>query len=112
MEKRVLMYGGEVRARKSANGVGTIAGYAAKYNVLSNPLPMGKTGQTFRERIAKRAFDSVLKDPKLDCILTYQHDPEKLLGRTTAGTLKLRGDDTGLGFECDLPDTTFGARYL
>jgi HK97 family phage prohead protease len=107
MEKRVQLYGGEVRASKSGNKM-RIAGMAARYDVLSKPLPIGNSGKTFRERIQKRAFDSVLADPNLDCILNYQHDNDKILGRTTAGTLKLRGTDDGLAFDCTLPDTQLG----
>lgn len=106
MEKRVLMFGGEVRAKKTGDKM-QVGGYAARYGVLSNPLPAGN-GRSFRERIAKQAFDKVLADPNLDCICTFNHNPNAVLGRTTCGTLRLRGDDNGLAFECDLPDTQAG----
>jgi HK97 family phage prohead protease len=105
MEKRVQLYGGEVRASKSGNKM-SVRGYAARYGVLSNPLPAGN-GRTFRERIAKRAFDGVLAT-KPDVICTFNHSQDALLGRTSSGTLRLRADDQGLGFECDLPDTQAG----
>jgi HK97 family phage prohead protease len=107
MEKRVQLYGSEVRASKSGNKM-RVTGIAARYGVLSHPLPAGNSGKTFRERIAKRAFDGVLADPKLDCILSVNHDNDKVLGRTTSGTLRLRGTDQGLAFDCDLPDTQVG----
>ena len=106
MEKRVQLYAGEVRAIKVGDKM-RVSGYAARYGVLSKPLPAGN-GRTFRERIAKRAFDSVLADPNLDCILTFNHDQDKILGRTTSGTLRLEGDDSGLRFDCDLPNTQAG----
>lgn len=106
MEKRVQLYAGEVRASKSGDKM-RVSGYAARYGVLSKPLPAGN-GRSFRERIAKRAFDSVLADPNMDCILTFNHDQDKILGRTTSGTLRLEGDDSGLRFDCDLPNTQAG----
>jgi uncharacterized protein len=96
----------EVRASK-ADGKMRVKGYAARYGVLSNPLPAGNGGK-FRERIAKRAFDGVLADPKLDCVCTFNHSNDAVLGRTTSGTLRLRSDDKGLAFECDLPNTQLG----
>ena len=37
-----------------------------------------------------------------------QHDPNKLLGRTASGTLKLKEDERGLQFRCAMPDTQLG----
>lgn len=103
MEKR--FHATEVRAVKNGNKK-TIAGYAARYNVLSHPLPAGN-GQKFRERIAPGAFKRILATNP-DVVATFNHDVNKVLGRTSAGTLRLSENARGLQFECDLPDTEAG----
>jgi hypothetical protein len=97
MEKRFFQLS-ELRASKS--GSKKVSGYAARYNVLSHMLP----GE-FKERIAKRAFDKVLAGNP-DTVCTFNHDNNQVMGRTSSGTLQLRGDDYGLGFTCDLPNTS------
>jgi Escherichia/Staphylococcus phage prohead protease len=98
MERRILS--SEVRATKSGSEM-RISGYAANYNVLSADLG------NFKERIAKRAFDRILStSPDTACLLN--HDVNNILGRTTSGTLTLRGDDKGLSFNCSLPNTQAG----
>ncbi len=104
MERRVLTY--EFRASKR-NDKMLVAGYAARYNTLSHPIPDGMGG-SFRERIAKGAFNRVLRGRDLDCVALLNHDKNKPLGRTTSGTLELEGDNDGLAFTCDLPDTSYG----
>lgn len=104
MEKRVLPHS-EVRASMSGHKM-KVSGYAATYETLSRDLPAGN-GKVFKERIAKRAFDKVLATNP-DVVCTFNHNNDAVLGRTTSGTLQLRGDDTGLAFECDLPNTQIG----
>jgi uncharacterized protein len=98
MERRVAV--SEVRASKTGNEL-RVNGYAAKYGVLSNDLG------GFRERIAKRAFDRIL-GTNPDTVMLLNHDANHVLGRTSAGTLTLRGDDKGLVFDCLLPNTQAG----
>ena len=98
MEKRFLAT--EVRAKKNG-GKCTITGYAARYNLLSGDLG------GFRERIASGAFKRILTtNPDVVCL--FNHSDNTVLGRTSAGTLRLSEDSRGLKFECDLPDTTAG----
>jgi HK97 family phage prohead protease len=78
----------------------TISGYAARYGVLSGNLG------GFYERIKRGAFDAVLRS-KPDTFMLYNHDPNKVLGRTNAGTLRLAADANGLSFDCDLPNTSY-----
>lgn len=73
----------------------TVSGYAAVYGVESRDLG------GFRETIAPGAFAAVL-DGDVRCLLN--HDPNIVLGRTRAGTLRLTDEQRGLRFECDLPE--------
>jgi HK97 family phage prohead protease len=88
ISKQIRMEG-EGAARK-------ITGYAAVYNSMS--LDLGG----FREIIRPGAFAGTLTE---DVRALLNHDSNIVLGRTTAGTLKLAEDDIGLRFECDLSDS-------
>jgi HK97 family phage prohead protease len=92
----------EVRAEKRDNNT-VVRGYAAKFDSLSENLG------GFREIIAPGAFDAVLKD---DVRALINHDSSLILGRTTAGTLRIGVDDTGLWYEYDSPDTTYARDLL
>src|SRR5882757_7338183 len=105
MEKRFGSH--EVRAGKDSDGSMTVSGYAATYNTLSHELSTGSANAgTFRERIAHRAFDRILRTNP-DVVATMNHSHNHVLGRTTNGTLKLIGDDTGLHFRCSFPNTSY-----
>jgi HK97 family phage prohead protease len=43
-----------------------------------------------------------------DILALVNHDPNRLLGRTASGTLRLSVDDVGLAYDLDLPDTSEG----
>jgi hypothetical protein len=66
----------------------------------------------FRERIAPMAFARSLSglggEGAADVLALLDHNPEKVLGRTKAGTLRLADSATALNFEVDAPDTTAG----
>lgn len=75
-----------------------VEGYALRFNTLSNDLG------GFVETISPQALkDADLSDVR--CLI--DHDSSKVLGRTTSDTLKLKVDDTGLYFRCQLPDTSY-----
>lgn len=86
----------ELRKKSETNSAVVLRGYAAKFEVLSEPM------WGFRERIAKGAFDDVLGD---DVRALFNHDASHVLGRTKSGTLSIAQDDTGLAYEVELPDT-------
>lgn len=98
--ERRLMNSSEVRASENGKEL-RISGYAARYGVLSGDLG------GFKERINKRAFDRVLSTNP-DTLMLVNHEASQVLGRTSAGTLTLRGDDNGLAFDCLLPNTQAG----
>ena len=104
VERRVFLVNAELRAASDGK---TISGYAARYNALSGPIPAGEDGGAFRERIAPGAFKRAVQSGQ-DVTMLVQHDNNKLLGRTASGTLKLKEDERGLQFRCELPDTQLG----
>lgn len=59
------------------------------------------------ESINRAAFNSALERQD-DTQLTFNHDPSRLLARTSSGTLRLAVDGNGLAVEADLPDTSDG----
>lgn len=84
---------------KRANGQ-TLAGYAAVFGGGAD------IGGSFREVIAPGAFTQTLKTA--DVRAYFDHDRGRVLGRMSAGTLRLTEDARGLAVEIDLPDTTDG----
>ena len=86
---------GEIRAEGDGN---TFVGYAAKFNVPSEPLP-------FIERIAPGAFGKSLRQRSKDVRLYVNHNSDMVLASKKSGTLRLMEDEVGLRVEADLPDT-------
>ncbi len=81
------------------DGMAKITGYAAVFNKLSEPLA------GFREKIAPGAFRNALKNS--DARALFNHDPNIVLGRQSAGTLTLSEDKKGLRMEVTPPDTQY-----
>ena len=88
---------GEVRAAEVEGEPTKIIGYASVFNSRSE-LIFG----SFREVIKPGAFDDVLGD---DVRALFNHDPNFILGRSSAGTLSLSVDDRGLRYEITAPQT-------
>lgn len=88
---------GEVRAQTREDGRVGIIGTAAVTNSLSEEI-FG-----FREQIAPGAFDKALA--KSDVRGLFNHDPNMILGRERAGTMRLWVDVNGLHYEIEsLPE--------
>lgn len=85
----------EVRVEGSGDKP-VIRGYAAVFNTLSEDLG------GFREQLATGAFADALTN---DVRALINHDPNLVLGRNQAGTLKLSEDGQGLVVEITPPDT-------
>lgn len=97
IERRALAASPEVRAD---NGAKVARGYAALFNVETD------IGGYFREIIAPGAFGDSLQNGDVRALI--DHDTGRVIGRSSAGTLRLQEDDKGLHVEIDLPDTTDG----
>jgi len=97
IERRV--YNVEMRVTKNADGQDVLDGYSAVFARDSENLG------GFVERIVPGAFAKVLDD---DVRALFNHDSNLILGRTTANTLSLSEDKTGLHSEIIPPDTNAG----
>lgn len=96
LEERALAAPPEFRAE---DGAQTVVGYAAVFN--EEALIAGQ----FREKILPGAFSKTMGG---DVKAYWNHDSGAILGRTKAGTLRLKEDERGLAVEIDLPETTIG----
>lgn len=96
-EKRSLVRPVETRADSDKV---TVAGYAAVFGEVT------RIGSWFDEVIARGAFTESLKTD--DIRAYFDHDRGRVLGRSSAGTLRLAEDTKGLSVEIDLPDTSDG----
>lgn len=97
LERRATTTPPEVRADSD----GKVAeGYAALFNSDAD------IGGYFVERIAPGAFAETIKESDVRALV--DHDSGRVIGRTSAGTLRLKEDDKGLRVEIDLPDTSDG----
>jgi Escherichia/Staphylococcus phage prohead protease len=93
--------------------IGTLSGYAAVYDSLSDEL--GPRGMKFKERIAPGAFRTAIEALRngQNIFAYYNHglvggQPHLAmpLGSTRDGSLRIGEDARGLTFELDLPDTS------
>jgi len=97
--------GTERRGGVEVRAVGRrLEGYAAVFNV---PASIGP----FTETIRSGAFRASLAGGG-DVLALADHDPTRLLARTSSGTLRLAEDTRGLHFAIDVPDTTTGRDIL
>ena len=100
MKKEIRTLTGTIELRKDSEIEDNyiIVGYAAKFNSYSSEIG------GFREIIDIGAFDNVLN---CDVRALYNHDENMVLGRSSAGTLKLSVDEVGLKYEIIPPDTKY-----
>lgn len=87
----------EVRIAKEEGQPTKIVGYFAKFDKLSENLG------GFREKIERGFFKDALETS--DPVDLFNHDSNYVMGRKSAGTLKVWEDEVGLRYECTPPDT-------
>jgi HK97 family phage prohead protease len=98
IERRVVNV--ELRLEERGDKPPLLVGYAAVFGKKS--LDLGG----FTEEVAPGAFRNTIATD--DIVGLVDHEPPRIIGRTSAGTLRLSEDAEGLRMEIDLPDTTIG----
>lgn len=85
----------------------TITGYAAVFynGTAQTEYQIGRN--TF-ERIREDAFNAAIRND--DVVGLFNHDQDNVLGRTSAGTMRLSIDQRGLKYEIDPADTELHKR--
>ena len=83
-----------------------LSGYAAVFWDGNASTQYATSDGSMVERILFGAFDRALIED--DVVATFNHDENLVLGRASAGTLRLAVDARGLRYELDLPDTSAG----
>jgi HK97 family phage prohead protease len=102
--REIRLHTASIELRAAAPGsmsVGTLVGYAAVYDPLSEDLG------GFRERLRKGVFDRSLSSAA-DVVALKNHNEDLILGRSEPGTLRMVSDEIGLRVEIDLADDTLG----
>jgi HK97 family phage prohead protease len=99
MERR--WFNTELAVRQQPTGGIILEGHAAVFNKVSRNLG------GFVEQVAPDAFAQTLAEGP-DVRALFNHDPSLILGRTTAGTVRLSTDASGLYYSVDVPDTSVG----
>ena len=90
---------GEAKAQKRI-----VEGYAALFNSTTT------IGGWFDEMIEPGAFTEALQTSDIRAL--FNHDPNYILARSTAGTLEVTEDDKGLFYRFEVPNSNFGNDFL
>jgi len=101
LERRLISEAPTLEINRDDNGRTVIRGYAAVYQSDSKNLG------GFVERLSEGCFDDVLASNP-DVFARFNHSDDMILGRTTAGTLRLFADERGLRYEIDPPRSAAG----
>jgi len=90
-----------LQVRADEQKVRTIAGYGAVFYREGDPGTEYQLWDDMVERIMPGAFDRALREDDVRSL--FNHDPNFVLGRNTAQTLRLSIDAVGLRYEVDPP---------
>lgn len=108
MERRFLANPSSgLKVRKRDDGRPVVEGYAAVFYRDGEDGTEYKMWDDFVERIMPEAFDRAAKEDDVRGL--FNHDPDNLIGRTTAGTMTLAVDTKGLRYEITMPETRIAA---
>jgi HK97 family phage prohead protease len=96
-----------VRETAGGSSVPHITGYASVFWVEGQMGTEYQLADDIRERVHPLAFNRALREQD-DCRALWNHQAECILGRCSAGTLKLSVDSKGLRYDIATPDTQLG----
>lgn len=85
-----------IEVRDPVDAAPVISGYAAVFNQET------VIGAVFREVIRPGAFSEAVKNPSQELKALLNHNPDKVLGAISSGTLRLSEDSHGLRYEVDI----------
>lgn len=91
---------------KRADGLPAITGYAAVFYDAADPGTEYRLWSDMVERVRPGAFDRAIREDDVRAL--FNHDEDKVLGRTVSKTCRLSVDAKGLRYEIDPPDTQCG----
>lgn len=94
-----------VTVRQDGDGPAVIEGYGAVY-YDGTPETQFELWPGVVERIMPGAFDRAIREDDVRGL--FNHQPDNVLGRKAAGTMRLTTDSKGLRYSLDVPDTTVG----
>lgn len=103
-EQRPYQLGHITLRADPAGGKLRFKGHAA---VFKERTWIGPQRHGFWEEVAPTTFDRALEEGQ-DVAFLVDHDPGKVLARSTSGTLRLSKDKTGLVADADLADVSYG----
>jgi len=103
VERRFVATDNAVAVEERAGEPSKITGYASVFYDGSRGTEY-ELWEGVTERIDPKAFDRVLSDGE-DVAALFNHDPNQLLGRRSAGTLKLEVFSKGLRYTIPAEDT-------
>lgn len=110
LERRVLPHPPRAERRSGDDKGEVIEGYAAVY-YNGTPETEYELAPDLVERIMPGAAAAAVEMGD-DARCSFNHDPQKLLGRRSAGTLELWNDEKGLGYRVKPPETSYARDLL
>jgi HK97 family phage prohead protease len=105
MERRFTPAAAASVRLEERDGKKMLCGYASVFYLPNDPGTEFQLYSDLRERIMPTAFDRALRE-KQDVRCLRNHQPDNVLGRTSAGTCTLTTDKRGLYYETIPDDTT------
>lgn len=108
--RRYTRAGIPVGVESRADGKSVITGYAAVFYDPNDPGTEYRMWSDMVERIMPTAFDKAIRENDVRGL--FNHEDCLILGRNTAGTMRLSIDRRGLRYEIDPPDTQYASDLM